>query len=102
MNRFALIASLFFACSPVKGTPLIDADIISIDSLAITPGTVSSKYGFGMPTQLTVKAMLSDGESRDVSVYAKWTSSDDSVATVPAGLVTPQHAGTATITATVD
>jgi hypothetical protein len=102
VNRFAIIASLFFACSPVKGKPLIDADIISIDSLAITPSTVTSKYGFDMPTQLTVNAMLSDGESRDVSVYATWTSSNTSVATVPAGLVTPQHAGTSTITATVE
>ncbi|HEY1813334.1 MAG TPA: Ig-like domain-containing protein [Kofleriaceae bacterium] len=102
MNRFAFCAlALFFACSPVKGTPLIDAPP-SVSSIQIAPGSASLRVGLDVPMPLTVEASLPDGTMRDVTPYVTWSSSADSVATVPLGNVTAVAAGSATITATLD
>lgn len=102
MNRFAFAAlALFFACSPVKGTPLIDAPP-SVASIQIAPGSASLRVGLDVPMPLTVEASLPDGTMRDVTPYVTWSSSADSVATVPLGNVTAVAAGSATITATLD
>ncbi|HEY3807310.1 MAG TPA: Ig-like domain-containing protein [Kofleriaceae bacterium] len=102
MNRFAFCAlALFFACSPVKGTPLIDAPP-SVASIQIAPGSSSLRVGLDAPMPLTVEASLPDGTMRDVTPYVTWSSSAESVATVPLGNVTAVAAGSATITATLD
>ena len=102
MNRLSgFLIALIFACSPVKGTPLIDAEVINVDMLKLNPASGSARLGLDPPIQLTATASLSDGTTRDVTLYATWTSSDDTVATAATGLVTPVHAGTATITASI-
>jgi hypothetical protein len=103
MNRFAVIAALFFACSPVKGTPLIDAEIIEVQSLAISPSSVPQlRVGLDAPVQLSVQATFSDGTKKDVTPYAKWSSSDPSITVDATGLATAVSAGSATITAALD
>jgi hypothetical protein len=103
MNRFAVIASLFFACSPVKGTPLIDAEVINVDTLQVTPATTSERVGLDPPTKLSVMGTFSDGTTKDVTPYVTWTSSDTSVVTTDAtGLVTAVGPGTTTVSAALD
>jgi hypothetical protein len=103
VNRFAIIAALFFACSPVKGTPLIDAKIVDVESLQISPSSLPQlRVGLDAPVQLSVQAMLNDGTSRDVTPYVKWSSSSTSVTVDATGLVTVVSAGSATITAQLD
>lgn len=103
MNRFAyFVTALAFACSPVKGTPLIDAKVVDVESLTVMPASVSGRVALDPPTQLAVMAALSDGTTRDVTPYVTWSSSDVSVADAPIGLVTAHGSGAATITATLD
>ena len=54
------------------------------------------------PTQLTATGSYGDGTMKDITAQATWTSSDMTVATVAAGVVTPVAAGTTTITAALD
>jgi hypothetical protein len=103
MNRLSsFFIALIFACSPVKGTPLIDAEVLSVESMKIAPDTVSERVGLDPPAHLTVTATLSDGTTRDVTNYVTWSSSDDTIATAAAGEVTAVHQGMATITAKLD
>jgi hypothetical protein len=105
MNRFFHVSvALFFACSPVKGTPLIDAKVVEVQSLQISPSTLPElRIGLDAPLQLSVQAMLTGGETRDVTPYAMWSSSAPSVVTVDAtGVATPVGVGEATITAEFD
>ncbi|HEX4451518.1 MAG TPA: Ig-like domain-containing protein [Kofleriaceae bacterium] len=100
MNRFAIVASLFFACSPVKGTPLIDAEIVDVQSLQIAPASVPElRVGLDAPVQLSVQAMFSDGTKKDVTQYVKWSSSSANVSVDATGLATAVAAGATTITA---
>jgi len=102
VNRLLFFASLVFACSPVKGTPLIDAEVLDVNMLQVTPPTGSARIGLDPPLQLVAMASLSDGTTRDVTLYATWSSSDATVASAnPEGLVTALHPGTAMITATM-
>lgn len=50
-----------------------------------------------------IKATLAydDGSTVDVTEFAEWASSDEGVATVDGGLITPVAAGEAEITATI-
>lgn len=69
----------------------------TLQSVSVTgPSTLEE----GAQGQLTVMAQYSDGESKDVTSEATYTSSDDAVATVnSSGLVTAVREGRATITA---
>jgi len=102
MNRLTyFLVAVIFACSPVKGTPLIDAEVLSIESMQIMPGSASLRLGLDPPLALAVSASLSDGTTRDVTTYVTWSTSDQSVASAPFGALTALHSGSATITATL-
>lgn len=49
--------------------------------------------------QITATLGYSDGSTEDVTTSATWTSSDDAVATVAAGLITAVAEGACTVTA---
>lgn len=103
MNRFAVLTALLFACSPVKGTPLIDAEVTEVQSLLISPASVPLlRVGLDAPVQLSVKATLNDGMQKDVTPYVKWSSSSPSVSVDATGIATAVGAGSATITAALD
>jgi len=87
------------ACSPVKGTPLIDAFVLEGADMTITPTTVTGSWQLMQPTQLAAKATLNSSGPTDVTALATWTTSDPAIATVDHGLVTPIGSGAATITA---
>jgi hypothetical protein len=95
------IALLAAACGSTTGTPSIDAKVVTIESLSITPMTKMVKRAVDAPTKLTATAMRSDGTMLDVSASVTWASSDPTVATVDAGLVSYVGLGTANITATL-
>jgi Bacterial Ig-like domain (group 2) len=91
---------LLVACGSATGPSLPDAKVTSISSVAITPNTVSTKYGLDAPTQLVANGMLSDGTTKDLSTRVMWSSSNSTIASVDeAGLVTPHLPGMATVTA---
>ncbi len=74
---------------------------VRLTGVSMSPGTVTIA-----PTttqQFTLTGSYNDESSRDVTVEATWSSSDPAVATVSAaGIATPVHAGTTTITATLE
>src|SRR5664279_1838122 len=99
--RTAFTLLLFVGCGSATGPSIPDAEHITVGSIAVTPGTVTTKRGLDAPTQLSAKATLSNEATVDVTVAATWKSSNAAVATVDdAGLVTPVSGGMATITAT--
>jgi len=65
------------------GCPPPRADDAVLAALEITPG--ESALARGESKQLAVKAKYSDGRERDVTRWVKFTSADESVATVDAG-----------------
>lgn len=91
------LVGLGMACSPLKGTPPIDA--AQPTGLEISSSTISARVGLDGTTQLMAKQDFASQVDPDVTAIATWTSSDPSVATVEQGLVTPVAAGTSTITA---
>ncbi|MEN0059951.1 MAG: Ig-like domain-containing protein, partial [Bdellovibrio sp.] len=68
-----------------------------INSLVVTPSAPSIPLGTSQ--QLTATATLSNGNTADVTNQVSWSSSDSTVATVNAGLVSSVNTGAATITA---
>lgn len=71
----------------------------TLQSIAITPATVSLASGFSQ--QLTASGTFSDGSIQDLTQSVTWASSDDNIAIVdPHGRITALNIGTATITAT--
>jgi hypothetical protein len=101
INRIFTVLLLPIACSPVKGTPLIDAPDLTLESLSVTPGSASIERAFGSAEQLSVMATLADGATMDVTPLVTWASSDPTIASVDrVGSVSATGAGTATITAT--
>ncbi len=73
---------------------------IKLTGLSMTPATPS--IAATTTQQFTATGTYNDLSSRDVTAEATWSSSDPNVATVSsAGIATPAHAGTTTITATV-
>ncbi len=74
---------------------------VRLTGVSMSPGTVSIA-----PTttqQFTLTGSYNDDSSREVTVEATWSSSDPGVATVSAaGIAAPVHAGTTTITATLE
>ena len=59
----------------------------------------TSLTAIGQTSQLTARAMFSDGTSRDVTAQAVWASNDTSVTVSATGLLTVVRFGVATITA---
>ena len=69
----------------------------SIASMTISPGSFVSAAG--QTVTLTASGTTVNGDSKDVTSTAKWSSSNASVLTVSGGTVTTVATGTATITA---
>jgi 6-phosphogluconolactonase (cycloisomerase 2 family) len=79
------------------------ASTATLTSLAITPATPQiGTNTLGQQAQLTLQATFSDGSTGFLTGSATWTSSNQSVATIAAGLATSTGYGTTTITATVN
>jgi uncharacterized protein YjdB len=72
----------------------------ALNSMTVTPASVFLKVG--ETEQFTANGTTVNGDSKDVTSTAKWTSSSDSIATVSAGLATAVTAGNATLTASQD
>lgn len=75
-----------------------DADV-TLTAIAITPATPAVAKGTMM--DLVATGTYSDGTTKDVTGEAAWTTSDDAVATVDAGVVMGVDGGTATIGAAI-
>jgi hypothetical protein len=98
--RLAALACFAAACGSVKGPPLIDAEIIRLDTISVTPAMTNMKRGLDAPKQLTATGMLSNADTKDLTDKVTWSSSDPTLATVDDGLVKPLLPGEVTITAT--
>lgn len=82
----------------------------SLTAISVTPSTTTVLAGVGQTAQLSAVGTYHHGSagsghpdtSSDVTTSAQWSSSNTSVATVSAGLVTAVAGGTATITASLN
>ncbi len=93
--------TIFTANVPVPLTCNALPDPTHLNSITVTPatGAVFAGSGSGSTEQFTAIGNYSGGGSSDLTASALWTSSNQSVATVSAGLVRGIADGTATITA---
>ena len=102
LNRRRLlgpVALAFAALVAVQGCKLVGYSV-RLTALSLTPGTAS--IAATTTQQFTVNATYNDESTRDVTAEATWSSSDPAVATVNgAGVATPLHAGTTTVSATL-
>jgi uncharacterized protein YjdB len=89
------------AASGLSGSTELTVTDAEITELQITPATEDAIVG-GPDVEFTATAIYSDGTSDDVTDTATWSSSDDAIATIDAGVATAVAAGTATITAEFD
>jgi hypothetical protein len=95
-----LAATMFVACAgtnenPTGPTPPVDP------SVTVRTVTVSSAVMSATTYQMTARADLSDGTSRDVTTQSKWETSNASIATVSAaGVVTAIGSGQVEVRAT--
>jgi hypothetical protein len=81
-----------------NGTPAPQSDDARITKIEVLPEQVTLKPG--VPQQLLVRATFSNGESRDVTRYAKFTSANNAVCVVSDdGLVTVMGRGEGAISA---
>ncbi|MFY9746177.1 MAG: FG-GAP-like repeat-containing protein [Acidobacteriaceae bacterium] len=79
------------------------ASTATLTGLAITPATPQiGTNTLGQQIQLTLQATFSDGSTGFLTESATWTSSNQNVATIAAGLATSTGYGTTMITATVN
>lgn len=100
MSRALWFATVcIVACSPVKGKPLLDAEIVTVESVAVTPATVSTRFQLDAPTQMTAMATLSNGTTIDVTPDCMWTSAGLAAKVDGNGIVTPLAAGSTMISA---
>jgi hypothetical protein len=92
----ALVCLATAACgdsptAPTTTTPTAVALVLSQESVSLTRNA---------STRLFVRVRQSDGTGDDVTAAATWTTSDSTVVTVQAGVVTAVGLGTATVTVT--
>jgi hypothetical protein len=90
------------ACGSVTGPHIPDAEIITVESVTVTPPTKTVERGLDAAVQLAAIANLNDGATKDVTEKVIWSSSDVTIATVDQGLVTYVGPGMATISADLD
>lgn len=93
----ALVLGLAFAAFGCGGF-FVSGSVLN--NITVAPASVFLVKGD--TKQFTANGTTVDGTSKDVTATATWTSSSDSNATVAAGLVKAESAGTATITASQD
>ncbi|RED34943.1 Ig-like domain-containing protein [Paenibacillus sp. VMFN-D1] len=83
-----------------KQTVTIPVSVEVVKRLDADPAQVSMLLSEKTPVQVTLKATYPDGTTKDnVAADAEWTSSNEGVADVIKGQITPYGPGTATITA---
>ncbi len=82
------------AAELIPQVPIIEGDIIEVESVKLNKTSVSIPQA----TTATVTATVSPSDATNKTI--KWTSSDESVATVSGGVIKGVSIGTATITAT--
>lgn len=98
---FAAIAATISACSNNNGNPgspttPSPTPSVSVRSVAVTAAARSTST-----FQMTAKAELSDGSSRDVTTESQWTTSSADLATIsPAGVLTVLRSGQIEVRAT--
>ncbi|MEV5680963.1 Ig-like domain-containing protein [Streptomyces sp. NPDC052179] len=94
LESATIVATIF----PTGAGDLFDRQSTPVlDSLAVTPATVSVATGEISATVAT--ATFSDGSTADVTAGTSWSSSDPAKASVASGFVTGIAVGTSTITA---
>lgn len=69
----------------------------TLQSIAVTPATLTAGVGGGHPLHAT--GTYSDGSTKDLTASATWSIATSTVATVSGGIVTGVAAGTATVSA---
>jgi uncharacterized protein YjdB len=82
----------------VSGSMVITVTQATLSSIAVSGG---SSLAAGSTEQLTAQGTYSDSSTQALTSQATWQSSDPTVATVSAGLLTALKAGSVTITATM-
>lgn len=84
----------------VSGSAAIMVNAATLVSLSITPDILS--LPLGIPSQLSVTGVFSDGSTQNLTTSVQWSSSNGGVLGVSiAGLVTPLTVGNSTITASL-
>jgi len=101
MKKFQMLMALLClgllpACSSNSSTSTSAPTLTSIQITLTTPSVAA-----GLTDQLTATGQYSDGTSKDLTASVTWTSSNTSVATVSAGVVTTLTQGSAKITGTL-
>jgi uncharacterized protein YjdB len=86
--------------SPTTGAPSSLTPLITVSYIIIMPAT-QSLIAVGATKQYTATAAYTDGTSVDITAKANWTCSDNTIATVSAGLVTGVAIGNASIQASL-
>ncbi len=85
--------------SVAAGTVSVTVTPATVVSLAVSPTGVTFAY-YDAPPVITAPGTLTDATVADQAATVTWTSSDEAIATVSGGVVTPVAPGTVTITAT--
>jgi hypothetical protein len=84
----------------VSGSATITVDPATLVSLSITPNVLS--LPLGIPSQLSVTGVFSDGSTQDLTASVQWSSSNGGVLGISlGGLVTPLTIGNSTVTASL-
>lgn len=95
-------ASFSFASVTKTGSAPVKVSSATLSSISISASKPNAILAPGATMPFNAKGQWSDGSSQNVNVYATWSSSDTSVATVGvSGVATGQSAGNTTITATL-
>jgi hypothetical protein len=92
--RVALLPLLILACSDGRPRPV---DRPTLESIAVSPANVTLEPG--ETRAFTAEGTYSDGMTGDVSEMVTWSSTDDAVATIAAGVVTAVGPGNVKIEA---
>ncbi len=97
----ANVDALFsYGSGTATGTAPLTVSSATLNKIALS--STATLVAPGSTLQFNAKGTWTDGSSQNLNIYATWSSSDKSVATVGiSGVVTGQSSGTATITATV-
>ncbi len=83
----------------VSGTTNLTVTAAVLQQLVLTPSAPT--LAAGQTTSLTATGLYSDSSTQDLTSAASWSSSDTSIATVAAGLVSGSRVGSATLAAQV-
>ncbi|BBM00980.1 hypothetical protein [Microbulbifer sp. GL-2] len=99
---FMLTIGLLSACGGGGGSSNNDSDTPDPVPTPITLESVGLEQDSTNEYQYLLTAYYSDDSSADVTGDADWSVSDTSLATVEAGLLTPLHSGSLTLTASYE